>query len=130
MKKHRFLTLVLPIITLILEILPYGAVCNFALDGGTQIRRLYSYFDLTPYGYANFAPLITAVLTCVLLALAVIYTASGKKLLKALVVISAITTVISLCPLLYGIKFFSLVGAFISVTLAAQTVLSYFLLKS
>ena len=61
--KKRLPYLILPIITLILEILPYGAVCNFmrpSIDG-THIghfRELYSYFDLMPFGYANFSPLI------------------------------------------------------------------------
>ena len=73
--KRRLLCLVLPIITLILEILPYGAVCNFMRPPANEgdpighFRELYSYFDLTPFGYANFAPLITAVITCIILLL-------------------------------------------------------------
>ncbi len=63
--KKRIPYLLLPLITLILEILPYGAVCNFATET-RRIRELYSYFDLTPYGYANFAPFLTALLTCII----------------------------------------------------------------
>ena len=66
--KKRIPYLLLPLITLILEILPYGAVCNFATET-RRIRELYSYFDLTPYGYANFAPFLTALLTCIILVL-------------------------------------------------------------
>ena len=62
--KKRFLYLVLPIITLILEVLPYGAVCIFASSPTDRIRETFSYFDLTPFGYANFAPLFTAIITC------------------------------------------------------------------
>ena len=39
--------------------------------------------------------------------------------------VSAIATVLSLAPLLYGIRFFSVVGAFISVALAATTVIAF-----
>ena len=48
--KKRFLYLVLPIITLILEALPYGAVCIFATSPTDRIRETFSYFDLTPFG--------------------------------------------------------------------------------
>ena len=56
-----------------LELTPYGAVLNFgrlAADGtiGT-FRETYSYFSLMPFGYANFFPLLTGVLTVVLLLL-------------------------------------------------------------
>lgn len=37
--KKRFLYLLLPIITLILEILPYGAVCIFAPSPTEQVKR-------------------------------------------------------------------------------------------
>ena len=59
--KKRLLYLFLPIVTLILEILPYGAVCNFANPEGKPWRMTFSYFDLTPFGYANFAPFLTAI---------------------------------------------------------------------
>ena len=130
MKKYRFLTLIFPVIAVILEILPFGAVLNFALDGGTNIRRLYSYFSLVPYGNANFAPFLCAILTCALVVLCVIYTASGRDvMLKHISILSLCTTVISLCPILYGIKYFSRLGAFISLTLALQTALCFYLFK-
>ena len=66
--KKRFQYLLLPIITLILEILPYGAVCNFAPSPTERIRKTFSYFDLIPFGYANFAPFLTAIITCAILA--------------------------------------------------------------
>ena len=123
--KKRSIYLILPVITLILEILPYGAVCNFARpasDGSIgYFRQLYSYFDIVPFGYANFAPLITAILTCFVLLLAIIYCITGKigvlKMLRNSLVISLL---VSLCPLLYGIRFFSFVGAMISASLLAQ----------
>ncbi len=128
--KKRFFTLIFPVIALVLEILPYGAVLNFLNQDGQITRRLYSYFSLTPYGYANFAPLITAILTCVLLVMCIVYTLTNKKgFLTSAQIISVISFVASLCPLLYGISGFSILGAFISLTLALQAALILYLRK-
>ena len=60
--KKRVLLLITPIMTLILEALPYGVKMNFATADRT-ITRYTSYFDTLPYFYATFSPLITAVLS-------------------------------------------------------------------
>ena len=77
--KKRFLYLILPIITLILEALPYGAVCVFASSPTERLRETFSYFDLTPFGYANFAPLFTAIITSLIFILLVIYCVKGNS---------------------------------------------------
>ena len=56
---------VLPALTIALELLPFGAVCIFATSPTERVKETFSYFSLTPFGYANFAPLITAILTVV-----------------------------------------------------------------
>lgn len=130
--RKRLQYLILPVITLVLEILPYGAVLNFMLpstDGSTigHFRELYSYFSLTPFGYANFAPLITAILTCAGFALLVIYCVTGKPgLASAAKSIFCIGSVVSLGPLLYGFRFYSVVGGLISLSLIAE----YFVLRA
>ena len=113
------------LIALVLEILPYGAVCNFALDEGKSLRQTFSYFDLTPFGYANFAPFVVALLTCALTVMIVVSIVSKKPMRTPILTVSAIATVLSLAPLLYGISFFSIVGAFISVALALTTVVAF-----
>ena len=123
--KKKLIMLCTTLIALVLEILPYGAVCNFANPEGEPWRRTYSYFDLTPFGYANFAPFIVALLTCVLIILIVVSLVSKKKMKTPILAVSAIATVLSLAPLLYGIRFFSVVGALISVTLAITTVIAF-----
>ncbi len=124
--KKRFLALVFPIITLFLEILPYGAVCNFANPEGEPWRETYSYFDLLPFGYANFAPFLTAITTCAVLVLLVIYLFAGNYgLIKAIRWMLCAGVVLSLCPLLLGIRFFSLVGALITASLIAELVLLF-----
>ena len=123
--KKKLIMLFTTLIALVLEILPYGAVCNFANPEGEPWRRTYSYFDLTPFGYANFAPFIVALLTCVLIILIVVSLVSKKEIKAPILAVSAIATVLSLAPLLYGIRFFSVVGAFITVALAITTVIAF-----
>ena len=123
--KKKIIMLCTTLIALVLEILPYGAVCNFANPEGEPWRRTYSYFDLTPFGYANFAPFIVALLTCVLIILVVVSLVSKKEMKASILAVSAIATVLSLAPLLYGIRFFSVVGALISVALSITTVIAF-----
>ena len=125
MKILRACRLFLVIAVLIFEALPYGAVCNFATPEET-IRKTFSYFSLVPYGYANFAPFICALLSCILLVLSFVALFSrGKFFSKAASWLSLFAAVISLAPLLYGIRFFSLVGAIISALLFAVAVISF-----
>ena len=122
--KQRLRYLIFPVMTLILEILPYGAVCNFASSPTERLRKTFSYFDMTPFGYANFTPLITAILSCVLLLLLVLYCLSGKEqfALKARTIL-LISIPVSFGPLLFGMDYFSLVGLLISLTLIGEFVL-------
>ena len=129
--KKRITYLLLPIVTLILEILPYGAVCNFANPEGDPWRETFSYFDLTPFGYANFAPFLTAIITCIILALLLAYPFTGKtKTITVTKVLMCVGVVLSLCPLLFGINYFSLVGALITVSLIAELILLFVAAKT
>ena len=112
-------------VALILERLPYGAVCNFANPEGEPWRRTYSYFDLTPFGYANFSPFIVALLTCVLLIMIIVAIITKRQMRASLILVSVISAVLSLAPLLYGITFFSFVGIFISIALCFTAVLAF-----
>ena len=128
--KKRLSYLILPIITLILEILPYGAVCNFARPEGEPWRKTFSYFDLTPFGYANFAPLLTAIITCLIFVLIVIYCIKGnvRTAIKAKNMLF-VAVVMSLGPLVFGIRYFSLVGGLITLSLVAELLLLQFSIK-
>ena len=128
--KKRLLYLILPIITLILEILPYGAVCNFANPEGEPWRRTFSYFDLTPFGYANFTPLLTAIITCLIFVLLVIYCIKGnvRTAIRAKNIL-CVAVVMSLGPLVFGITYFSLVAGLITLSLIAELLLLQFSIK-
>ena len=120
MKVKKVGLLLLSISAVILELLPYGAVLNFGNPEGEPWRKTFSYFSLTPFGYANFGPLITALLTCVLLILSVICIFKySKGLNTAIMNISGIATLVSLSPLLFGISYVSAVGVAITVILLA-----------
>ena len=127
MKKTKIISLILIIAVLVLEILPYGAVCNFMGDpeANITIRNTYSYFDLTPYGYANFGPFLTAILSCIITVLIVILGSDKVNLNKPIAIISAIAVITSLMPLLYGLSFYSFVGALITLLLSAITIIHF-----
>ena len=107
---------------LALELTPWGAVLNFArmAEDGTigRFRETFSYFSLTPFGYANFFPLLTGVLTVILLLLALVQLLRPRpRLGNALFVLDILGAAFSLLPLLLGLDFFSAVGAAITAAL-------------
>ena len=123
--------MILPIITLILEILPYGAVCNFANPEGEPWRQTFSYFDLTPFGYANFAPFLTALITCLIFVLMLVFCIKGnvRTAVKAKNLLYA-AVVMSLGPLVFGFAYFSLVAGLITLSLIAQLMILQFTIRA
>ena len=128
--KKRSLYLLLPVITLILEILPYGAVLHFGNPEGEPWRKTFSYFDPTPFGYANFAPLLTAILTCVVFVLLIVYCLTGKRRLAvAARNVLCVCAVVSLGPLVFGVRYLSVVGVLITLALLAEWLLLHLYVK-
>ena len=113
---------VLPALAIVLETLPLGAVCMFALSPTERVKETFSYFSPIPFGYANFPPLITAICTVVILLLSLV-SLKNSSVLKALLVLSIVTAVVSLLPLMYGLNYYTLVGAFITTALTAECIL-------
>ena len=120
-RKQPIILVAILIAILVLEVLPYGAVLHFANPEGEPFRETFSYFDLTPYGYANFGPFITAILTCVILVLSVIslFVDKGKNAIKIIFLVALIT---SLMPLL--VNCYSMIGGVISILLLAVVIIS------
>ena len=127
MKSRKYICLIVIIAVVILELLPYGAVLNFARppeEGGVW-RETFSYFSLTPFGYANFAPFLTAVLSVViLLHIAAAIFCKSKDLWKGIRVESAIASVLSLLPVAYGFESYSGIGFAITILLVTLFYLS------
>lgn len=81
-------------------------------------RTTFSYFSTIPYGYANFAPLITAILTSVLLVMFVVYVFNNNsELYKRIKGVSIAAAIVSFMPLLRGFENYSVTGFAISVVL-------------
>lgn len=129
MKKSLFYKLtiiILLIIVLILEILPNGAVLNFSTSQGELTRKTYSYFSLTPFGYANFGPFLTAISTVLLLLLMLLFLLKENSLIfKTINFISVASLTFSLLPLIQDIKYFSVTGIFISLILAIEILILF-----
>ena len=115
----KFLLIMVPIAALILELLPNGVILRFANPEGEPWVKTYSHFNMTPFGYANFGPLIAAVLTCVLLLLAVIYFFKPRKGLNiAIMNVSGFATVVAFSPLMFGTDYLTVVGIIVGLLLA------------
>ena len=120
MKIKRLLLSVLSLAALILEMLPNGVVLRFANPEGDPWVRTYSHFDLTPFGYANFGPLITAVLTCVLLLLVVIYFFKPRKGLNtAIMNVSGFAAVAAFAPVMFSVEYLTVIGMVVGTLLVA-----------
>lgn len=126
-RKRSFFLLAITILTLILELLPYGAVLEFAHMSPELTLGYYeehfSYFDPIVYGYGVFGPLLMAVLTCLLAVVTVISVFLENRAVRiALRVVSVLTLLCSLTPMLTGC--YSPVGMAISVLLLVTCIIS------
>ncbi|WP_156136405.1 hypothetical protein [Candidatus Soleaferrea massiliensis] len=122
MKRYKVIGLFTLLAMIILELLPFGAVCNFAVapdSGGGTIRQTFSYFDMTPFGYANFGPLLTAVLSAAFFLLFIVFLFAGmtRRRLNALFGLSVAAVITSVFPLFFGLSYYSLTGLAISLLL-------------
>lgn len=65
-KSYQFLFLVL---ALAMMILPFGVAMPFSDGPDSTVVTVFPYFDLTPWGYGNWFPLLAGVLTLAALVL-------------------------------------------------------------
>lgn len=82
-KIYNFSFLILAIIALIFEILPYSVRLNFSTETGT-ISEYYSYFSITPLGFGLFFTLPIAIFTCVMLAVGILTVFIQSNALKVI----------------------------------------------
>ena len=122
--KQRWWLLGLTCATLSLEVFFRGAVLQFGMPDGESIRRVYSYFGLMPFGYANVGPFFTALLTVALLVLCLLRLRFAQ-LQRAIGIVGAIAVCTSLTPLMFGVAYFSVVGAVITLLLCCITVSAF-----
>jgi hypothetical protein len=109
-----------------LEILPYGAVLNFGSPDGTITRYTYSYFSMTPFGYANFGPFLTALFSTVVLISSAALLISKKplpKLNSTVLVCGMMALLFSLLPVIQDLSYVTSLGIIISALLLGAAVL-------
>lgn len=87
----------------VLELLPLGVVMRFA-KGPNELfpPEYYSYFSLLPFGYGDFTPLLTGMLTVAALvsaALALVLRGRSEKLRNAAFICASLALLLSLVPL-------------------------------
>ena len=70
---------VLMVVALVLEALPFGVAMVFAAGPTERIVETYSYFSLLPLGYANVAPMLTGIMTAVATLLGVVVLAKPNS---------------------------------------------------
>ena len=126
-RKRSFFLLAITILTLIPELLPYGAVLEFAHMSPdltlSYYEQHFSYFDPMVYGHGHFGPLLTVVLTCILAVFAVVAVfLEGRTIWITFRVVSVLTLLCSLTPMLTGC--YSPVGMAISVLLFVTCIIS------
>ena len=94
-------------------------------------RRSDGFFNLTPFGYVNFAPLFTAIVTCIVFILLLLYFVKGNTelVIKAKNILY-VATIMSLGTLVFGFAYFSVVGSLYTVSLVAEVLLLQFTIKT
>ena len=120
----RFLSILCAAGALALMIFTKGAVLIMTTGPNMNqfISEHYSYFNPITLSNENFPPLITAILTC--LALILGFVAIKSKACRIILVpLTLVTFVVSvLPPFLYGLRWYSLLGAAISLLLLLSAV--------
>ena len=119
--KKRVLILFAPIITLILEALPYGVKMSFGTADGGTITRYTSYFDTLPFYYAMFSPLITAVLSCAIFLALLIYCIWGNRILMIIAkVLLYVAVILSIWHCLF---FITVLGVLVTLSMVIELVI-------
>ena len=120
MKKIKIINAIVLLAALVLEILPYGGRINWESFFFESTTR-HSYFDLTLWEYGNVSPFFCAILTCVLLLLAIvaIFVKTNKFYMFFMSTIALVTTMISVVPTFQNA--YTLIGLIITVLLGVST---------
>lgn len=128
-KKMKILgiaRLVCCVAAVVIQILPLGAVLRFGItaqDGTVSFSfENYSYFDITPFGYAMFNYMICAVFTAIASLLSIVRTVTKSRRQTPVTVLSAIALAMSLIPYIFGA--YNIFTIIVSMLLAAVVALS------
>lgn len=107
-------------LALLLEALPCGVTMRFAAGPGDYLLKTFSFFDLTPLGYGDPAPMAAGILTAAALVLVLAGRLKGsaglRKAALALTVLACLSAILQL--VLFGQM--NLMGAAVAALLAVS----------
>lgn len=131
MKKRKLILTFTFAVAVVLELLPFGVMCNFS-DGEQTVLRRFSYFSMVPYTYGCMLPLVAAILSVAALVLSVVYLMpkiAGRRAVAVPWIIVAVAAAASLASVLHILlrwEWRTLPGALIAAVLVAGTALAVF----
>lgn len=131
MKKRKLILTFTFAVAVVLELLPFGVMCNFS-DGEQTVLRRFSYFSMVPYAYGCMLPLVAAILSVAALVLSVVYLTpkiAGRRAVAVpwiIVAVAAVASVASMLHILLRWEWRTLPGALIAAVLVAGTALAVF----
>lgn len=106
MKTKKYLPLVILSLILILELLPCGAVVSHVIPEIGPMTKTCSCFSLVPFRKGNVFPLVTAILTCIMIALSLIHlikpTSNIVLIWKTVSLVSIFISIVPVRYLLYS----------------------------
>ncbi|HEX2938249.1 MAG TPA: hypothetical protein VHO66_04945 [Ruminiclostridium sp.] len=109
-----------------LEMLPDAVMLPFASGPNKWVTKTFSYFSLTPFGYAEYFPLLTGALTFTVIVFSAILLLKknrDSKLRKTAFLCSIIAFILSAIPLFkYGTVYFSILNYTISALMLISAV--------
>jgi len=127
-KLSLFISLACIIVSIILMLLPIGAVLTFAPNPTDRITKTFSYFDMIVFGYGNIFPLLTAILSMFLLIL-VSWTLFNCKYSRKREMIMNVCSVICVFTSALSLMLFSqisIIGIAILILIFISTALQFF----
>ena len=107
-------------LALLLEALPGGVTMRFAAGPGDYLLKTFSFFDLTPLGYGDLAPMAAGVLTAAALILALARLLSGRAGLRKAALILTVLACLSAILQLVLFGQMNLMGAAVAALLAVS----------
>lgn len=132
MKKRKLILTFTFAVAVVLELLPFGVMCNFS-DGEQTVLRRFSYFSMVPYAYGCMLPLVAAILSVAALVLSIIVylmpKSAGRRAVAVpwiIVAVAAVASVASMLHMLLRWEWRTLPGALIVAVLVAGTALAVF----
>lgn len=93
----KIISIVSMLVAIVLMVIPYGVAMKFASSPTERVTLYYSYFDMIPFGYGNWFPIITAVLSIIIVLVLLIDSKrfNLKKVIKVLMSIGILSIILS-----------------------------------